>query len=193
MSDRKTQRWNCTKCKQTGHVRHEPGADVMSVVALIALDHKRTSPNCKQPVRRIKVMRSTGGGMKIVSGVPSHDSFPNMVVLDGVVHLRIGAHSPGWKLKPGEKVRFNKHGTFLVVEANKNIAFLQVTIPRKGWNPEGTRHCTVVLPRRCEVTVIRGQLHLRRVGLKEWRGIEKDAQPSHPQFALTGVGSHLPR
>ncbi|HVV39171.1 MAG TPA: hypothetical protein VHD31_02490 [Candidatus Paceibacterota bacterium] len=191
MPERKVQQWSCKKCGKTGHVSFETTADVMSVVDLIARDHKRASPVCKQPVRRIQVLPNRGGGMKVIGNPPS-GSFPTLMLIHGVVHLRISGHNPPWRLKQGEYIRFNKHGKFLVTDANKNVAFLEVTIPRKGWNPEGTRQCIVALPQRCQITVIRGQLHLRRIPLKEWRSFEKSSKPSHPQFSRAGEGPHMP-
>lgn len=178
MSDRKVQSWQCPKCGKSGQVKHEPAADVMSVVDLIARDHKRSSPQCKQPMRRIRVARGTEGGMKIAAGAPPlYNSFPNMLLLGGELHLRMGVHNPAWKLKSGEKVRFNKHGAFLVMDVTPSVAFVEVTIPRKGWNPEGTRRCLVAVPRQCLATVVRGQLYLERIGDVTWESIEQAALP----------------
>lgn len=52
------QHWSCEKCKKTGSVKFPVHNDVMSVVHLIADDHKRVSPDCDQPVSGIRVLNA---------------------------------------------------------------------------------------------------------------------------------------
>lgn len=50
------QLWRCDKCQKEGTVHYEEGADVMQVAYLIEDDHKRLSPDCKNPAGQIKVL-----------------------------------------------------------------------------------------------------------------------------------------
>lgn len=48
------QKWECEKCKKTGEVDYKKGDDVIAVVHLIEDSHKNTSPQCTQPISKIK-------------------------------------------------------------------------------------------------------------------------------------------
>jgi hypothetical protein len=50
----------CEECKQCSFVRLEKGADVMSVIHLIANKHKRISPECKNAASHIRVGQPEG-------------------------------------------------------------------------------------------------------------------------------------
>ena len=47
--------WNCEGCGKRGAVYHPEDADVMTVVALIEVDHKMNSPGCTVAVRGLRV------------------------------------------------------------------------------------------------------------------------------------------
>jgi hypothetical protein len=48
---------------------------------------------------------------------------------------QIGSSGPWYQLIPGQEVRFSRHGTFRFTKSFKTLAYLDVTLPRKGWNP----------------------------------------------------------
>jgi hypothetical protein len=56
----KIQPWSCEQCQQEGTVQFDEHADVFTVANLIEDDHKRVSPNCDCPVRKIRL-----GGLSV--------------------------------------------------------------------------------------------------------------------------------
>ncbi len=56
MAKRTDQEWTCDKCGVNGIVYVWVGQDVMSVVNRIRDQHKELSPECDNPVRKIRVL-----------------------------------------------------------------------------------------------------------------------------------------
>lgn len=52
------QHWHCERCNVTGFVCHDLSADVQTVVRMIEDDHRNASPQCDQPVERIRAINS---------------------------------------------------------------------------------------------------------------------------------------
>jgi hypothetical protein len=53
------QKWECEKCKKTGSVEYEKGADVMTVVHQLGDDHQLVSPKCDQPTGMLRIVRES--------------------------------------------------------------------------------------------------------------------------------------
>lgn len=49
------QEYECEKCGVESHVNVDRHEDVMSVVYKLEADHKKWSPECDQPVRKLRV------------------------------------------------------------------------------------------------------------------------------------------
>ena len=67
--DEKTewQSWYCEKCDRHGDIMYAPAQDVRSVIYDIEDSHRKVSPQCDQPVARIRVRNMTkreGAGKK---------------------------------------------------------------------------------------------------------------------------------
>jgi hypothetical protein len=51
---KKSQKWCCEVCRREGTVEHDEHADVHTVTNMIEEDHKRISPDCDCPVRKLR-------------------------------------------------------------------------------------------------------------------------------------------
>lgn len=49
-------RWLCEACNKTNVVEIEDGAGVYTAVYKIEDDHKQASPDCEQPIARIRII-----------------------------------------------------------------------------------------------------------------------------------------
>ena len=111
------------------------------------------------------------------------DSCPRIIVVEGRVKIWVGRTGPVCVLKEGEKVRFNKHGTFTVRRIWQRVADLDVKIPRKGWNPSGPRRYEGIrVPAQSEVTIFRGRMHIREIDEGTWRECWLQRSHIHPDF-----------
>lgn len=108
---------------------------------------------------------------------------PTFLAIESGVVLRMGGNV--CLLALNDCKRYNQHGTFHVVELENGSAKLEVTVPRKGWNPGGRKvHPKVLLPPLTVVTFYRGKMHLRPVGDAElqWcreKTVSSPAAPRH--------------
>jgi hypothetical protein len=67
---------------------------------------------------------------------------------------------PWFSLALGQKIHFNRHGSFRVVKVNKKSVHLEITSPRKKWNPAGKQIHTVKIGIGIQLTVVHNQIHL---------------------------------
>lgn len=75
---------------------------------------------------------------------------------------QVGTSGPWYEIPVGKQIRFNRHGTFKVVKHLLTRAHLEVTLPRKGWNPKPSTHL-IRLPLRKVVTVSRRVYGVRKL------------------------------
>ncbi len=64
-----------------------------------------------------------------------------------------------YQLREGQEIRLKRHGTFRFTKAFKTLAYLDITLPRKGWNPRKTTHRIRIPTGKC-LTVSRSNYHL---------------------------------
>jgi len=93
--------------------------------------------------------------MQKVKGAP-RGNWP-MFYYDGE-HIigQVGGSGPWYQLNAGQEVRFNRHGTFRFTKAFKTLAYLDVTLPRKGWNPVKSQYRIRIPTGKC-LTVRRNE------------------------------------
>lgn len=104
-------------------------------------------------------------------------SFPRIIVVEGMVWIWIGITGPTYVLKEGEKQRFKKHGTFILKKMFSQSAYLEVKIPRKGWNLWVQYYKRVNIPAQSEVSVCRGEIHVRKIDNDEWQKMQAKLRP----------------
>ena len=112
--------------------------------------------------------------MEILTELPQENrKYPSFKVIEGKVDLQIGPTCLGWRLGIGQKVRFNRHGTFTVEQiTSKGVAFIHASFPRKGWNPKGPTTSQIMVLPKFEVTIRKGAVYTRNVPPEEWQQIE---------------------
>lgn len=77
-----------------------------------------------------------------------------------------------YQLQEGQEIRFKRHGTFRFVKAFKTLAYLDVTLPRKGWNPRKATYRIRIPTGKC-LTVCRSNYYL------EWMNTQQIWSPYH--------------
>ena len=78
-----------------------------------------------------------------------------------------------YQLQEGQGVSFNRHGMFRFTKAFKTLAHLDITLPRKGWNPSKT-NCRIRIPTGKCLTVSRSNYCL------EWMNTQMIQNPYYP-------------
>lgn len=106
--------------------------------------------------------------------------FPTLAYINGVFYLWIGPTSSVWKLQPGEKLHFRKHGTIHFVRLDKTRAHIEVTFFQKQWNPGGTRKEETYFSHGHSVMILQGKLLM---GLIKPEELERLQTPSPFQVA----------
>lgn len=94
---------------------------------------------------------------------------------------QIGSTGPWYQLIPGQEVRFRRHGTFRFTRAFKTLAYLDVTLPRKGWNPVKSTARIRIPTGKC-LFVFHSNYYLERMNstwLQEGFGYRPGHQPLH--------------
>lgn len=102
---------------------------------------------------------------------------------------QIGTSGPWWQLSPGQEVRFRRHGTFRFRKAFKTLVYLDVTLPRSGWNPKRASQRIRIPTGKC-LTVFRSNYHL------EWMNSTRlyngfGYQPGHEPLRDSEVNAML--
>lgn len=64
-----------------------------------------------------------------------------------------------YQLLEGQEIGFSRHGTFRLTKASKKLAYLDVTLPRKSWNPCRAKHRIKIPTGKC-LTVSRSNYYL---------------------------------
>lgn len=97
--------------------------------------------------------------MQKIKGRPRLGAWP-MFYYDGErVIGQIGSSGPWYQLNVGQEVRFSRHGAFRFTKAFKTLVYLDVTLPRKGWNPVKSQY-RIRIPTDKYLTVRRNEYSL---------------------------------
>jgi len=93
-----------------------------------------------------------------------HGAWP-MFYYDGKRIIgQIGDFGPWYQLDVGQQVKFDRHGTFRFTKAFKTLVYLDVTLPRKGWNPTPATYRIRIPTGKC-LYVFRSNYYLERMRL----------------------------
>jgi len=98
---------------------------------------------------------------------------------------QIGRFGGWYQLDVGQEVSFDRHGTFRFTKTFKTLAYLDVTLPRKGWNPTPATY-RIRIPTGKSLIIFRSNYYMEWMG-KTWCYKDFGYRPGYQPLRETEV------